>query len=61
MEAIGEVEMAATEEGKQNGAFVVCGGKRYEVVGRQDWLNGVISHYEYLLFCINEKKERITG
>lgn len=60
MEAIGEVELEATEEGEHNGAQVICGGKKYEVVCRQDWLNGVINHYEYLLLSINEKKERIT-
>lgn len=61
MEAIGEVELEATEEGEHNGALVFCGGKKYQVVCRKDWQNGVINHYEYLLLCINEKKERITG
>lgn len=61
MEAIGETELQATVEGENTGAYVVCGGKKYEVVARMDWLNGVINHYEYLLFSVNEKKERITG
>lgn len=61
MEAIGEVELGATEEGEQNGAYVICGQKKYQVVSRLDWLNGVINHYEYLLLAINEKKERVSG
>lgn len=61
MEAIGETELEATKEGEHTGAYVICGEKKYEVVDRMDWQNGVISHYEYLLFSINEKKERITG
>lgn len=61
MEAIGEVELQATEEGESTGAYVICGGKKYEVVARQDWQNDVINHYEYLLLSINSKKEAITG
>lgn len=67
MESIGEVELAATEEqGEekgQRGALVFCGGQFYEVVQRQSWLNGVINHYEYLLFSLNDReaKSRIAG
>ncbi|HDT5996512.1 TPA: hypothetical protein QHB96_005320, partial [Citrobacter freundii] len=42
-------------EGEHNGAIVHCAGKYYEVVQRQEWQNGVISHYEYLLFGMKEK------
>lgn len=55
MEAIGEVDLAVTEEGEHNGAIVFCSGKYYEVVQRQEWQNGVINHYEYLLFGMKEK------
>ncbi|WP_326928894.1 hypothetical protein [Citrobacter sp. RHBSTW-00881] len=55
MEAIGEADLAVTEEGEHNGAIVRCAGKYYEVVQRQEWQNGVISHYEYLLFGMKEK------
>lgn len=54
IEAIGEADLFVTEEDKHNGAIVLCGGKYYEVVQRQEWLNGVISHYEYLLFIMKE-------
>lgn len=55
MEAIGETDLEVTDEDKHNGAIVLCGGKYYEVVQRQQWQNGVINHYEYLLFGIKEK------
>lgn len=55
IEAIGEVELEETEEGEHNGAIVLCGGKYYEVVQRQEWLNGVINHHEYLLFIMKEQ------
>ncbi|TNV17949.1 hypothetical protein FH968_17620 [Buttiauxella sp. B2] len=61
MEAIGEVDLKATEEGEHNGAVVTCGGKKYEVVERQEWLNGVINHYEYLLYCTNTDKTKVSG
>lgn len=61
MEAIGEVDLKATEEGEHNGAFVLCGGKKYEVVDRAEWLNGVINHYEYLLYCTNTEKQKVSG
>ncbi|ECK7218745.1 hypothetical protein WO48_24335 [Salmonella enterica subsp. enterica] len=56
IEAIGEVDLMVTEEGKHGGAIVFCGGKYYEVVQRQEWQNGVINHYEYLLFIMKEKE-----
>ena len=55
LEAIGEADLAETEEGEHNGAILLCGGKYYEVVQRQEWLNGVINHYEYLLFIMKEQ------
>lgn len=55
MEGIGETDLEVTEEGKHNGAIVLCSGKYYEVVQRQEWQNGVINHYEYLLFGMKEK------
>ncbi|HEY3591933.1 MAG TPA: hypothetical protein VGL07_17970 [Buttiauxella sp.] len=61
MEAIGEVDLKATEEGEHNGAQVICGGKTYEVVDRLEWLNGVINHYEYLLYCTSTQKEKVSG
>ena len=44
MEAIGETDLEVTEEGEHN-----------EVVQRQEWQNGVINHYEYLLFGMKER------
>lgn len=61
MEAIGEVDLKATEEGEHNGAYVLCGGEKYEVIERQPWLNGVINHYEYLLYRTNTEKEKVSG
>lgn len=55
MEATGETDLAVTEEGEHNGAIVHCAGKYYEVVQRQEWQNGIINHYEYLLFGMKEK------
>lgn len=55
-EAIGEAELNVTEEGQHNGAIVLIGSKYYEVVQRQDWLNGTINHYEYLLCGIPTDK-----
>ncbi|BBR58939.1 hypothetical protein [Klebsiella sp. WP4-W18-ESBL-05] len=55
IEAIGETDLAVTEEGAHNGALVLCGGKYYEVVQRQEWQNGVINHFEYLLFMMKER------
>ncbi|EHR1226300.1 hypothetical protein RBV39_000793 [Salmonella enterica] len=55
MEAIGENDLEVTEEGEHNGAIVHCAGKYYEVVQRQEWQNGIINHYEYLLFGMKEK------
>ncbi|HGF0145408.1 TPA: hypothetical protein ACGBT8_004577 [Citrobacter freundii] len=54
-EAIGDADLLVTEEGEHNGAIVLCGGRYYEVVQRQEWLNGVINHYEYLLFVMKEQ------
>ena len=55
MEAIGETDLEVTEEGEHNGAIVLCAGKYYEVVQRQEWQNGVINHYEYLRFGMKER------
>ncbi|NUL35045.1 hypothetical protein HPU94_00285 [Kosakonia sacchari] len=55
MEAIGEVELAVTDENKHNGAIVLWRGRYYEVVDCMPWLNGVINHFEYLLFRMTEK------
>ncbi|HIC8437272.1 TPA: hypothetical protein ACW7QV_003367 [Citrobacter braakii] len=54
LEAIGEADLAVTEEDKHNGAIVLVGGKYYEVVQREEWQNGVINHYEYLFFIMKE-------
>ncbi|HEY2452879.1 MAG TPA: hypothetical protein VGI71_09700 [Scandinavium sp.] len=61
MEAIGEIDLKSTEEGEHNGALVICGGKTYEVVDRLEWLNGVINHYEYLLYSTNTEKAKVSG
>lgn len=67
MEAIGEIDLPSTDEEKEGearrGALVLCGGLYYEVVQRQAWLNGVINHYEYLLFSVTDReaKARIGG
>lgn len=61
MEAIGEVDLKSTEEGEHNGAYVLCGGKKYEVVDRAEWQNGVINHYEYLLYRTTTEKSEVTG
>lgn len=63
MEAIGEVDMLATEEGAHNGAFVICGGLKYEVVDKLSWQNGVINHFEYLLYSMAnaEDKAKVSG
>ena len=61
MEAIGEVDLKSTEEGEHNGAYVLCGGKKYEVVDRAEWKNGVINHYEYLLYCTSTEKSKVAG
>lgn len=52
-EAIGEAELNVTDDGEHNGAIVLVGSQYFEVVQRQDWLNDVIPHFEYLLAGIS--------
>lgn len=56
MEAIGEADLNVTDDGEHNGAIVLVGSQYYEVVQRQEWLNDVIPHYEYLLCGISTQK-----
>ncbi|EPH0541235.1 hypothetical protein N1I02_001144 [Serratia marcescens] len=58
MIAIGEIELAATEEGKDNGALVLCDGQHYEVVARKIWKNGVINHFTYLLYSMTDREAK---